>query len=341
MSEGLLRVEHLEVRYRTAGADLPVLRDVSLHIDVGEIVGVVGESGCGKSTLSSAILRLLPPNGAIAGGAIHLGERELTSLPAEEMRRLRGPEIAMVFQDPLSSLNPVFTVWAQIRDAVRAHTSRGAFDARVLRTRTAATLNELGIPDAERRLDDYPHQFSGGMRQRIVIAMALLLEPRLLIADEPTSALDATMQAQIVSILARLRRERDMAIMFVTHDLALVSHLCDRVVVMYAGLIVEEGPVARVFRDPVHPYTRALLASIPSRHEHVERLATIPGSVPSLSDLPAGCPFADRCSAVRATCRSSVPAVREQDGRLVRCFAGDPSSPYASEPSELAVGIAP
>jgi oligopeptide/dipeptide ABC transporter ATP-binding protein len=179
------------------------------------------------------------------------------------------------------------------------------------------------------------------MRQRIVIAMALLLEPRLLIADEPTSALDATMQAQIVSILARLRREREMAIMFVTHDLALVSHLCDRVVVMYAGIVVEEGPVARVFRDPVHPYTAALLRSIPSRHEHVDRLATIPGSVPSLSDLPVGCPFADRCDAVRATCRSSVPAVREQDGRAVRCFAGDPASTYAADSPEVTAEVGP
>ncbi|MFM9124388.1 MAG: ABC transporter ATP-binding protein, partial [Actinomycetota bacterium] len=329
------------VRYSTADADLPVLRDVSLRIDAGEIVGVVGESGCGKSTLSSAILRLLPPNGAIVDGAIRLGDRELTALPAEEMRRLRGPEIAMVFLDPLSSLNPVFTVWAQIRDAIRAHATRGGFDAKALRTRTAATLTELGIPDAERRLDDYPHQFSGGMRQRIVIAMALLLEPRLLIADEPTSALDATMQAQIVSILARLRRERDMAIMFVTHDLALVSHLCERVVVMYAGIVVEEGPVSRVFRDPVHPYTAALLRSIPSRHEHVDRLATIPGSVPSLSDLPVGCPFADRCDAARATCRASVPAVREQDGRAVRCFAGDPTSTYAADPPAVTAEAGP
>ncbi len=332
MSGGpLLRVEHLDVRYRTAEADLPVLRDVSIHVDRGETVGIVGESGCGKSTLSSAVMRLLPPNGTITGGRICLGDRDLTALDPEPMRRLRGPDIAMIFQDPLSSLNPVFPVWTQIRDAVAAHVDRRDFDAATLRTRAAATLVELGIADAERRLDDYPHQFSGGMRQRIVIAMALLLNPELLIADEPTSALDATMQAQIVSILARLRRERNLAVMFVTHDLALVANLCDRVVVMYCGSVVETGPVRSVFRKPVHPYTRALIGSIPSRHEHVERLVTIPGSVPSLSQLPGGCAFAERCDQARATCRAQVPDVREHDGRLVRSFATDPASHYAQE----------
>jgi len=336
--EPLLRVEHLDVRYRTAETDLPVLRDVSIHVDRGEIVGIVGESGCGKSTLSSAVMRLLPPNGMITGGRICLGDRDLTALDPEAIRRLRGPEIAMIFQDPLSSLNPVFPVWTQIRDAVAAHVDRRDFDATALRARAAATLVELGIADAVRRLDDYPHQFSGGMRQRIVIAMALLLKPDLLIADEPTSALDATMQAQIVSILARLRRERNLAVMFVTHDLALVANLCDRVVVMYCGSVVETGPVRSVFRDPVHPYTRALIGAIPRRHEHVERLVTIRGSVPSLSQLPAGCVYAARCDLARATCRAGVPDVREHDGRLVRCFATDPASTYAHDAAEVAEG---
>ena len=336
MAEPILRIEHLDVEYRTADADLPVLRDVSLEVGAGEIVGIVGESGCGKSTLSSSVLGLLPPNGRVTGGSIRLREQELTSLDARALRRLRGPEMAMIFQDPLSSLNPVFTIWTQIRDALRAHAPRGGFDAGAERARAAAVLTELGIPDADRRLDDYPHQFSGGMRQRIMIALALLLEPALLVADEPTSALDATLQAQIVAILARIRRERDMAVVFVTHDLALVSNLCDRVVVMYCGSVVEAGPVERVFRAPVHPYTRALLGSIPSRHEHVERLQTIPGQVPSLSALPDGCAFADRCDVARAACRAAVPAVREQDGRRVRCFAGDPASDYAREPQEAA-----
>ena len=325
-----LRVDHLDVEYRTAAADLPVLRDVSLEVGRGEIVGVVGESGCGKSTLSSAVIGLLPPNGRITGGAIRLGDRDVTALDAAAMRELRGPEVAMIFQDPLSSLNPVFTIWTQIRDALRAH-AQGAFDATAARARAAQTLAELGIPDADRRLDDYPHQFSGGMRQRIMIAMALLLEPSLLIADEPTSALDATLQAQIVAIIARIRRERETAVLFVTHDLALVSNLCDRVAVMYCGSVVESGPVAAVFRDPVHPYTRALIASVPSRHEHVERLTTIPGQVPSLSALPAGCAFAARCAVARPTCSAVAPPAREQDGRIVRCHAGDPASPYRSE----------
>ena len=332
MTTPILRIEHLDVEYRTADADLPVLRDVSLEVGAGEIVGIVGESGCGKSTLSSSILGLLPPNGRVTGGSIRLRDDELTTLDARSLRRLRGPEMAMIFQDPLSSLNPVFTIWTQIRDALRAHLPRGQFDATAERARAAAALTELGIPDAERRLDDYPHQFSGGMRQRIMIAFALLLEPALLVADEPTSALDATLQAQIVAILARLRRERGMAIVFVTHDLALVSNLCDRVVVMYCGSVVEAGPVERVFRAPVHPYTRALIGSIPSRHEHVDRLKTIPGQVPSLSALPVGCAFADRCDIVHDACRDSVPTARDEDGRRVRCFAGDPLSDYARAP---------
>ena len=256
------------------------------------------------------------------------------------MRRLRGPELAMIFQDPLSSLNPVFTIWTQLRDALAAHSPRGSFDQKAARQRTIETLTELGIPDAEERLNDYPHQFSGGMRQRIMIALALLLGPQLLIADEPTSALDATLQAQIVAIIARMRREREMAVMFVTHDLALVSQLCDRVVVMYCGSVVEAGAVQKVFRDPRHPYTRALIGAVPTRHQHVERLTTIPGSVPSLSRLPSGCAFADRCTQSRATCRASVPEVRMVDERKVRCFAEDGTSSYQQDPAEHALEAA-
>ena len=340
MTDPLLVIDHLDVCYRAGNATLPVLRDVSVTVDRGEIVGIVGESGCGKSTLSSSVMRLLPPNGRITGGTITFAGRELTGLSQNAMRQMRGPELAMIFQDPLSSMNPVFTIWTQIRDAVAAHSPRRTFDATEFRQRTVETLTELGIPDADRRLNDYPHQFSGGMRQRIMIALALLLDPDLLIADEPTSALDATLQAQIVSIIARLRRERGMAVLFITHDLALVSHLCDRVVVMYCGSVVEVGSVRKVFRDPIHPYTQALIGSIPNRHEHVDRLITIPGSVPSLSNLPIGCAFSDRCDQSRATCRQVVPAVRAQDERLVRCFAGDPASSYAKDPIEQRHGVA-
>ena len=339
-TQSLLTINQLDVIYRTGDADLPVLRDIDLNIDQGEIVGIVGESGCGKSTLSSAVMRLLPPNGRITGGTIQFGDRELTALSESEMRRLRGPELAMIFQDPLSSLNPVFTIWTQIRDALAAHSLRGSFDQKTERQRTIETLTELGIPDAERRLDDFPHQFSGGMRQRIMIALALLLGPQLLIADEPTSALDATLQAQIVAIIARMRREHDMAVMFVTHDLALVSQLCDRVVVMYCGSVVEAGSVQKVFRDPRHPYTRALIGAVPTRHQHVDRLTTIPGSVPSLSNLPAGCAFADRCTQSRATCRVSVPEVRVVDERKLRCFAEDGTSSYQQDPAEHALEAA-
>ena len=336
-TQPLLTISQLDVTYRTADADLPVLRDVDLSIDRSEIVGIVGESGCGKSTLSSAVMRLLPPNGRITGGTIQFDDRDLTKLSEGEMRRLRGPELAMIFQDPLSSLNPVFTIWTQIRDALAAHSPRGSFDEKAARQRTIETLTELGIPDAEQRLKDFPHQFSGGMRQRIMIALALLLGPQLLVADEPTSALDATLQAQIVAIIARMRREREMAVMFVTHDLALVSQLCDRVVVMYCGSVVEAGSVQKVFRDPRHPYTRALIGAVPTRNQHVDRLTTIPGSVPSLSQLPLGCAFADRCTQTRATCRLTVPEVRVVDERKVRCFAEDATSSYHQDPAEITV----
>jgi oligopeptide/dipeptide ABC transporter ATP-binding protein len=328
VTDALLEVEGLEVRYHVQSGALTALSDVSFRVAPGEILGVVGESGCGKSTLSSALLRLLPPNGEITAGSIHLKGRDLLQLSAEEMRRLRGSELVMIFQDPLTSLNPTFTIETQMIDVQRAHQARAGSGGEALRLRAIELLEQVGIPDVTERLGDYPHQFSGGMRQRIMIATALMLEPALLIADEPTSALDVTLEAQIVELLRRLRETHGTAIIFISHDLGVVSQICDRVVVMYAGRAVEEGDVVSIFERPRHPYTQALLAAIPSHRRRGEPLATIPGRVPSLSALPPGCKFATRCPHVRTTCNEHEPELKPADGGQVRCFIYDPASGY-------------
>jgi len=325
----LLEIENLGISYHVRGGSLPALTDVTFSVQPGEIVGVVGESGCGKSTLSSALLRLLPPNGEISTGSVSLRGRDLGSISSDEMRDLRGRELAMIFQDQLTSLNPVFTIGRQMTDVQRAHRSASRGE---LRRRAIDLLGQVGIPDPAERFGDYPHQFSGGMRQRIMIAMALLLEPALLIADEPTSALDVTLEAQIVELLRRLRETHGTAILFVSHDLGVVSHLCDRVIVMYAGRAVEHGTVEQIFGQPRHPYTQALLAAVPSARLRGGRLATIPGRVPSLSALPSGCPFHPRCPHAQEACRVDVPRdLRMDDGARVQCHIYDPASSYHAE----------
>jgi peptide/nickel transport system ATP-binding protein len=325
----LLEVDDLEVGYHVRSGVLLALSGVSFGVRPREIVGVVGESGCGKSTLASALLRLLPPNGEIRGGRVVFRDRDLRKLSAEELRELRGREIAMIFQDPLTSLNPTFTVGRQMIDVQRAHLKS---DRATLRRRALELLEQVGIPDAAERLDDYPHQFSGGMRQRIMIAMALLLEPALLIADEPTSALDVTLEAQIVELLRRLRDSHGTAILFVSHDLGVISQLCDRVVVMYAGRAVEQGSVEQVFNAPRHPYTQALLAAVPSARHRGERLATIPGRVPSLSALPTGCRFHPRCPHAQDVCTRDEPRdLALPDGSRVQCHIYDEASGYPRE----------
>ena len=333
VTEALLEVEGLEVRYHVRGGALQALSDVSFSVAPGEILGVVGESGCGKSTLSSALLRLLPPNGEISAGRIRLKGRDLLELSGEEMRRLRGSELVMIFQDPLTSLNPTFTVGTQMVDVQKAHLGKGATSGDALRRRAMELLEQVGIPDVRDRLGDYPHQFSGGMRQRIMIASALMLEPALLIADEPTSALDVTLEAQIVELLKRLRETHGTAIIFISHDLGVVSQICDRIVVMYAGRAVEEGDVLSIFERPRHPYTQALLAAIPSHRRRGEPLASIPGRVPSLSALPLGCKFVERCPHARTTCHEHEPELKPAEGGQVRCFIYDPSSGYDASPS--------
>ena len=319
MSEALLRVEGLSAAYRVSGPELPVLRDITFSVNPGEIVGIVGESGCGKSTLSLALLRLLPPNGRITSGSVILGGRDLQRLSSEEMRQARGRDIAMIFQDPVTSLNPTFTIGSQMVDAQRAHLRGTERRASEFQEIASETLTQVGIPDAANRLHDYPHQFSGGQRQRIMIATALLLEPGLLIADEPTSSLDVTLEAQILELLRQLRQDRGTAILLVTHDLGVVAETCDRVIVMYAGRIVEEADVSTLFREPKHPYTRALLAAMPVRGQRVGRLEIIPGQVPNPAAMPAGCSFADRCRFRAAICREEEPELLTRDGGRVRC----------------------
>ena len=324
----LLDVDGLEVVYHTPGGPLTALHDINLTVEPGQIVGIVGESGCGKSTLSATLMRLLPPNGEVTAGTIVYQGRELLGLRPEEFRQLRGSGLAMIFQDPLSSLNPTFTIGAQLADVLRAHRAGKASGGGSIRDRSATMLDRVGIADARRRLDDYPHQFSGGMRQRIMIAMALMLEPALLIADEITSALDVTLEAQILELLRELREERGTAILFISHDLGVVAQVCDRVVVMYAGRAVEEADVYALYERPLHPYTEALLAAVPSRRRRGEPLDAIPGRVPSLSALPPGCKFADRCAYAQDVNREREPRYLRLGDRHVRCNMYDAESGY-------------
>jgi peptide/nickel transport system ATP-binding protein len=288
----LLEVRDLDVTFRTENGVVHAVDGLSLSLALGEVVGIVGESGSGKTVSMMAVMRLIrDPNAVVAGEVIHRG-RDLLKLSPREMREVRGGEIAMIFQDPMTALTPVYTVGWQIAEQLRAHEDLTRKQAR---GRTVELLAEVGISNPERRIDDYPHQFSGGMRQRVMIAMALSCNPSLLIADEPTTALDVTIQAQILELMKRLQRDYGSSILLITHDMGVVSEIAERVIVMYAGSVIEEGPKAAIFRDPQHPYTWGLLGSIPRVGRRVRRLATIPGSPPSLLAPPAGCRFAPRC----------------------------------------------
>jgi len=328
----LLGIQGLAVEYQSRGAVLQVLPGVDLTISRGEVVGLVGESGSGKSTLALTVLRLLPANGKIAGGRIILdGTTDIASLDRERLRHTRGEKIAMIFQDPLTSLNPTFKIGHQMTDVQAAHCAHrvGREDRKRFRQRAVALLNQVGLPDPDHVMRCYPHQLSGGMRQRVMTAMALSLEPELLIADEPTSALDVTTEAQIISLLRQLKADRDLTILFVTHDLSIVAQLCDRVVVMYAGQIMEQGDVAEVFERPQHPYTMALLDAVPTRSHRGQPLTAIPGRVPSLFGTITGCRFASRCSYVQDVCREEEPRpVVSGTSEAVRCHMRDQESDY-------------
>ena len=317
----LLQVHDLQTSFMLGGRDpLAAVDGVSFHVDPGETLAIVGESGCGKSVTALSIMQLLPARvGQITQGSIHLRERELTQLNEEDMRAVRGREIGMIFQEPMTSLNPVHTIGRQIAEVLIEHEEISSTEAR---DRSIAMLELVGIPSPKRRVDNYPHEMSGGMRQRAMIAMALACNPSLLIADEPTTALDVTIQAQILDLMEELQDRLGMAIIFITHDLGVVAQMAQRVVVMYAGQIVEQGPVHEIFERPCMPYTAGLISSIPrlGSAEKGKRLQTIPGNVPSLSERPDGCRFSTRCSHVSAICTEGVPALEVRSrGHEVRC----------------------
>jgi len=318
----LLEVEQLQTHFRTPDGVVRAVEGLSFGIDAGETVGVVGESGCGKSVTSMSILRLIPePPGKIAG-SIRFESRDLLKLSEQEMRHIRGNEISMIFQEPMTSLNPVLTIGRQIGETLRLHQHLGPRDAEAKATEM---LTLVGIPSPERRVREYPHQLSGGMRQRVMIAMALACNPKLLIADEPTTALDVTIQAQILDLMRDLKHRMGSAIMLITHDLGVVAEMAERVVVMYAGRKVEEGPVREIFARPLHPYTQGLLGAVPRLGSSVgthtrSRLTEIPGLVPSLREPIVGCPFAGRCPLVTDLCRSVAPAIEAKSpGHQAAC----------------------
>ena len=304
MQRPLLEVEDLRVEFPTRRGVLTAVDGLSLSIAEGEVLGVVGESGAGKTLTGSAIIGLLEPPGRIAGGEIRFDGRRIDNLPPEEMRRIRGKEIGAIFQDPLTSLNPLYTVGRQLVETIRVHLG---LDAAAARARALALLREVGIPGAEQRIDHYPHQFSGGMRQRVVIALALAARPRLVIADEPTTALDVSIQAQIIALLKRLCREHGTAVMLVTHDMGVIAETAHRVAVMYAGRIVEMGALREVVQSPKHPYTVGLMGAIPAIGGARDRLAQIEGAMPRVGAVPPGCPFHPRCAHAFDRCRRERP----------------------------------
>jgi oligopeptide/dipeptide ABC transporter ATP-binding protein len=337
--EAVLAIHDLGVEYESRGATMRVLPGVTLELHRGEVVGLVGESGSGKSTLALAVLRLLPANGRIVAGQVLLnGSIDLAGLGEEALREMRGPKVAMVFQDPLTSLNPVFKIGGQMVDVQAAHAQRRArrADRKAFLEKAVSLLGKVGLPDPDQIVRSYPHQLSGGMRQRVMIAMALSLEPELLIADEPTSALDVTLEAQILALLRSIQESRNLTILFVTHDLNVVAQICDRVVVMYAGEIVEQGRVLDVFESPQHPYTEALLEAVPTRRNRGRTLATIPGQVPSLLGELRGCRFTDRCAYARACCKTEAPPVVDSGAsQAVRCHMRSPATVWESQEEKV------
>ncbi|MCS6965893.1 MAG: ABC transporter ATP-binding protein [Candidatus Kapabacteria bacterium] len=323
----LLRIQNLRTHFYLEGSWAKAVDGVSLDIFPGEVVGLVGESGSGKSVTALSILRLIPdPPGRIVDGEIWLNGTNLLALPLSEMYRIRGGKIAMIFQEPMTSLNPVFTIGMQVMETILAHEEVSEAEAR---HRAIELLRQVGIPDADKRLNDYPHQFSGGMRQRVMIAMALACNPQLLIADEPTTALDVTIQAQILELMLQLKAQRgDAAILLITHDLAVVAQTCQRIIVMYGGKIQEMAPTEQLFDTPQHPYTRGLLECIPrpiAPGQQRHRLYTIPGNVPSILSLPKGCKFCTRCPVKLDICETVEPPLLEiSPNHFVRCHLAQP-----------------
>ncbi|MBI3620714.1 MAG: ABC transporter ATP-binding protein [Nitrospirae bacterium] len=323
MADPLLTITGLSTGFDTEAGLLTAVNGVSLEIGAGRVLGLVGESGCGKTITALSVMRILPPAGRIIGGAIRFQGVDLLSLPEREMQRVRGRKIAMIFQEPMTALNPVLTVGEQIAEMLRHHLGMTRGDARA---RAIDLLRQVGIPSPEERYRAYPHQLSGGLRQRVMIAMAVSCEPALIFADEPTTALDVTIQAQILDLLRRLQRELHLSLVLVSHDLGVIAQMADEVAVMYAGRIVEQAPTARLFTEPLHPYTQGLIQSLPHRaaRDRRQRLTAIPGSVPRLEQLPSGCAFHPRCTVAIGRCAAEEPALKPlAPAHQARCWVAE------------------
>ncbi len=320
MAEPLLKVEHLRIEFNTRRGILVAVDDISFEILPGEVFGIVGESGAGKSLTGQAIIGLLEPPGRIAAGRISLNGRRIDKLPYHQIRRIRGKKIGMIFQDPLTSLNPLYTIGKQLTETILTHSKMSLNQAR---QHAIALLDEVGIPAAEKRIDHYPHQFSGGMRQRVVIALALCVNPSLIIADEPTTALDVSIQAQIIKLLKRLCTEHNTAVILITHDMGVIAEIADRVAVMYAGRLAEIGNVRDVVKTPQHPYAKGLMDSIPSLHHQVEQLTQIDGAMPRLTEIPPGCAFHPRCPHCFDRCHNQRPELMDTQSSKVACWLYD------------------
>ncbi|NOU93745.1 ATP-binding cassette domain-containing protein [Paenibacillus sp. LMG 31456] len=328
MTSRLLEVQGLKTEFKREGGNVMAVAGVDFYINKGEVLGLVGESGCGKSVTSLSIMRLLKDTpGRIADGEVRFEGTDLTKIEEKEMRRFRGNELAMIFQEPMTSLNPVLRIGRQLEEPIMLHMGYGRKRAR---EHAIHTLTLVGIPRADELVNDYPHQLSGGMRQRVMIAMAMACNPKLLIADEPTTALDVTIQAQILDLMKRLKDEQGMGMLLITHDLGVVAEMCDRVVVMYAGRVVEEASVKDLFATPQHPYTKGLIQSVPKLRQKVRRLDSIPGNVPDLTAMPQGCKFAPRCRDVMERCLTQEPELLPIEGqteRKSRCWLTQPEKP--------------
>ncbi|MCK5864842.1 MAG: ABC transporter ATP-binding protein [Marinobacter adhaerens] len=313
----LLEVKDLDVRFAVRGGDLTALRGISFSLDKGERLGLVGESGAGKSVAAFSILNLIAKPGYIAGGQILFEGRDLAAMSERELRRIRGNRIAMIFQDPMMTLNPVLTIGTQMVEALLAHRKISKKEARAI---ALDRLQKVQIPSPEKRLDQYPHELSGGMRQRVIIAIALLLDPEIIIADEPTTALDVTIQAEIMDLLLNLCEQENVALMLITHDLGVVSQVTQRMLVMYSGRIIEQGPTPEIINDAQHPYTQGLINALPQMGEPGERLFQIPGSMPSLKNVPSGCPFHPRCNFATEQCKQAMPEYVRSGNVNVACY---------------------
>lgn len=318
LNNRILEVKNLQVQFKTSMGIVQPVRGVDFQVHEGETLGIVGESGCGKSVTSLAVMGLLPsPGGYIAEGEILLEGKKISHLKDREMRKVRGNDIAMIFQEPMTSLNPVFTIGEQLSEPLRQHTK---LSKKEIREKTIEMLKLVGIPRAEEIINEYPHQLSGGMRQRVMISLAMLCKPKLLIADEPTTALDVTIQAQILDLMKKIKRENQMAMLLITHDLGVIAETCDRVIVMYAGEIVENTDVRTLFNDPKHPYSQGLLASLPKMNERKQNLYSIKGNVPRPDEIPKGCAFSTRCPHVFDKCKTERPPLLKLNNQSCRCW---------------------